>query len=135
MSTDPEPDDRRRRGSGRRETDLTQYRLDALERLPEDLSRAVGVRMDELRAWITDERQARRHHDAEIDDRLDELRRHVDQKHDDLAEKIETKFEECGKSIASIGTEQRAGRRAILLALIAAAASIIGTIIGTGGHP
>jgi hypothetical protein len=131
------PEERRRAQTpARRETDrLIEYRLELLEKIPEDVARSVGARLDEIRAWIVDEREARRHHDAELDDRIDEIRRDVKSDVADLSKKIDVKFEECGKAIASVGTEQRAGRRAILLALIAAAASIVGTIIGTGGHP
>lgn len=130
------PERRTSQTPARRESDrLIEYRLAVLERLPEDLARSVGMRLDEMRAWITDERDARRHHDAELDDRVDEIRRDVKADLTALSEKIDERFDECGKSIKAIGTEQRSGRRAILLALIAAAASIIGTIIGTGGGP
>jgi hypothetical protein len=131
------PSERRTpQAAGRRETDrLIEYRLDVLERLPEDLARSVGLRLDEIVRWVQDERVARRHHDAELDDRLGELRLHVEARFDRLIERMDEQFAECQKSIGAVGSDQKSGRRTILVSLISAAALIVAAIVTSGGHP
>lgn len=87
--------------------------MKSLERLMDSLGTAVGQvaaldagldsigdKVEGFRDWLRDERDARRLHDSELDRRLD-----------------------------SIESDQRAGRRAIIVALIAATGTIMAALI------
>lgn len=159
MTRPPDPDRRRvgrRQSDGLLERDIKELRraFDRLERtvLPvagqvADVDGSLQALQASLRAlerWLEDERAARRHHDAELDDAIDavrveaasgrgELRERIDTVDRNLRTIVEDKVGECMKAIGSLGADSRAGRRTILITIITTAGVVLAAYL-TGSH-
>lgn len=104
-------DDRQRT---RRDDDrVVDHRLKTLEKLVDAIGPSVGqvvvmqATLTHLEEWMRDERDARRAHDGELDDRIDLIVQRLD----------------------GIEADQRSGRRAIIIAVIGATATIVASLV------
>lgn len=86
----------------------------------------VAAAVEDLERWIQDERLARRQHFSDMLESLREIRDDVAKHKEETADALAALRQDVGR----LGADERAGRRAVIIAVIGAVSVIVASLAG-----